>query len=392
MVEAGWKRQCPQCGAEHFPRTDPVAIMLAEKAEASDTPPFDGFHFDGEQEWREFRIGVWLHDCGKITTPEHIVDKGTKLETIYNRIHEIRMRFEVLWRDAEIAYLKRCIDAPEEADAARQQWRYQQIKLTEDFSFVAACNQGSESMSDEDVARLEQLAVVQWQRNFDDRIGLSHVECARYPSEDVVLPTMEPLLADKPWHVVPREHNSHYAPHLGIKMTVPANLYNMGELYNLRIKYGTLTAEDRFKINEHIISTIKMLDKLPLPDDLQRVPRYASTHHERVDGCGYPRRLAAADLSIPERVMVLADIFEALTAADRPYKAAKPVSVAIDILYKMVIGNHVDRDVFELFLTSGVYLEYARRFLPDAQIDEVDVGHYLKAIREEARPITGVCA
>ena len=120
-----------------------------------------------------------------------------------------------------------------------------------------------------------------------------------------------------------------------------------------------------------------MLDKLPLPKELERVPRYASTHHETLDGRGYPRKLTAEDLSIPERIMVLADIFEALTAADRPYKAAKPVSVAIDILYKMVQNNHVDRDVFELFLRSGIYLEYARRYLPEAQIDEVDIERYL---------------
>ena len=378
--------------AGHCARVPELAIMLAQKAEASTSPPFADFQFAGEQEWREFRIGAWLHDCGKITTPEHIVDKGTKLETIYNRIHEIRMRFEVLWRDAEINYLKRCIDTPDEAAAARHEWHYRQVKLTEDYSFVAACNQGSESMSDEDMARLEQLATIQWQRNFDDRIGLSHVECSRYPSEDVALPVMEPLLADKPWHVLPREHNSQYAPHLGIRMKVPESLYNRGELYNLAVRSGTLTAEDRFKINEHIISTIRMLDKLPLPDELKRVPRYASTHHERVDGCGYPRRLTAAELSIPERVMVLADIFEALTAADRPYKAAKPVSVAIDILHRMVIGNHVDRDVFELFLTSGVYLEYAQRFLPASQIDGVDVERYLKECREEVKPITGICA
>jgi HD-GYP domain-containing protein (c-di-GMP phosphodiesterase class II) len=120
-----------------------------------------------------------------------------------------------------------------------------------------------------------------------------------------------------------------------------------------------------------------MLDSLPLPDELAKVPQYASTHHETLIGTGYPRRLKADDLSVPERIMVLADIYEALTAADRPYKKAKPLSVAIDILYKMVEDQHVDREVFELFLTSGVYLDYARKYLQPKQIDEVDISRYL---------------
>jgi HD-GYP domain-containing protein (c-di-GMP phosphodiesterase class II) len=161
-------------------------------------------------------------------------------------------------------------------------------------------------------------------------------------------------------------------------MEVPKYLYNLGELHNLAISRGTLSAEDRFKINEHIISTIKMLESLPFPEDLKRVPRYASTHHETMRGSGYPRRLKGEELSIPERIMVLADIYEALTAADRPYKKAKPVSAALDILHSMVLNDHVDVEVFELFLTSGVYLDYAKRFLPSTQIDEVDIKKYLR--------------
>ena len=160
-------------------------------------------------------------------------------------------------------------------------------------------------------------------------------------------------------------------------MDVPKDKANLGELYNLKISRGTLTAEDRFIINEHIIGTIKMLDSLPFPEELANVPRYASTHHETLKGTGYPRKLTADDLSIPERILVLADIFEALTASDRPYKRAKPLSVAIDILYKMCLDNHVDIEVFRLFLTSGVYLQYANAFMPEGQIDKVDVNKYL---------------
>ncbi|MEF1175091.1 HD-GYP domain-containing protein, partial [Vibrio sinaloensis] len=142
------------------------------------------------------------------------------------------------------------------------------------------------------------------------------------------------------------------------------------------ISRGTLTAEDRFKINEHMISGIKMLEALPFPAELSKVPRYASTHHETLKGTGYPRKLSAEDLSIPERILVIADIFEALTAADRPYKKAKPVSVAVDILHKMALDEHVDMDLFKLFLESGVYRDYAEQFLPEAQIDEVDISKY----------------
>ena len=157
----------------------------------------------------------------------------------------------------------------------------------------------------------------------------------------------------------------------------PEHLYNLGELYNLSISRGTLTAEDRFKINEHMISTIKMLGSLPFPSELQNVPRYASTHHETMRGSGYPRKLSGEQLSIPERILAVADIFEALTASDRPYKKAKPVSVALNILHKMMLDEHVDKDCFELFIRSGVYLKYAEEFLQTDQIDRVDIKEYL---------------
>ena len=159
-------------------------------------------------------------------------------------------------------------------------------------------------------------------------------------------------------------------------MEIPDHLGNLGELYNLSVSRGTLTREDRFRINEHMISTIKMLESLPFPKELKNVPRYASTHHETMRGSGYPRKLPGEQLSIPERILAVADIFEALTASDRPYKKAKPISEALDILHRMVIDNHVDKDCFELFLKSGVYLEYGKRFLQPNQVDEVELGKY----------------
>ncbi|MDF1589009.1 MAG: transporter substrate-binding domain-containing protein [Gammaproteobacteria bacterium] len=365
--------------AGHCERVPHLAFMLIKEAEKDDSEPFGEFAFKSDEEWREFEIAAWLHDCGKIITPERIIDKGTKLETLYNRIHEIRMRFEVLWRDAEINYLLSTFE-PEADDAALLIEKQQkQRQLQQDFAFLANANIGSEFMSDEDVTRLKELAQQTWQRHFDNRLGLSHVELSRCPEIPEELPVTESLLADKPEHLEERVRGTDYDPGFGIKMAIPEYLYNNGELYNLSIKSGTLTAEDRFKINEHIISTIKMLENLPFPEELKRVPRYASTHHESMKGTGYPRGLSGEELSIPERVMVLADIYEALTAADRPYKKAKPVSVAVDILYKMVQNEHVDVEVFELFLKTGVYRRYAQQFLPEEQIDDVDINQYLRA-------------
>lgn len=363
--------------AGHCERVPKLGIMLAKAASDSTAPAFSQFEFNNEDEFREFSIAAWLHDCGKITTPEHIVDKGTKLETIYNRIHEIRMRFEVLWRDAEIAYYKNIAQPAANKVQLKQQLKRAQAKLIQDFAFVASTNVGSEFLDKASQARLDELAKITWQRHFDDKIGLSPLEELKMEYEDEQLPVTEHLLADKPIHLIEHDKPIEYDKKLGIKVKPPEYKYNLGELYNLKISRGTLTAEDRFKINEHIISTIKMLEQVPFPDELSKVPRYASTHHETLIGTGYPRKLTAEDLSVPERVLVLADIFEALTAADRPYKKAKPLSVALNILHKMVLDKHVDKDVFELFLTSGIYLAYAKSFLSEAQIDEVDIQQYL---------------
>ncbi|MGM0516342.1 MAG: HD domain-containing phosphohydrolase [Pseudomonadota bacterium] len=360
----------------HCRRVPELAMLLAEKAQQSERPPFDRFAFADEHEWREFRIAAWLHDCGKIATPEFVVDKESKLQTIHDRIHEIRTRFEVLRRDAEIDCLTACRDDPENEAAHRDALERRLKRLEDDFAFVAACNDGSQVMDKRAVARLETLARVSWKRHFDDRLGLSGPERTRRGEERGPLPADEPLLADKPWHVIEHDAPVEYDPRYGIRMDVPEHLYNRGELHNLKIPRGTLTSEERFKIQEHVIGTIRMLDRLPLPPELSRVPRYASTHHERMDGQGYPRGLTGEDLSWPERIMALADVFEALTAADRPYKQAKSVPVAIDILHDMVRNGHLDRDVFVLFLESGAYLEYARRYLPEEQIEPIDLSRY----------------
>lgn len=363
--------------AGHCERVPELAFMLARQANKADYGIFEDFDMDTDEQWREFQVAAWLHDCGKITTPEHIIDKGTKLEAIYNRIHEIRMRFEVLWRDAEINFLTACSEPNADREALNLVKQKRQQKLQDDFAFIANANIGGEFMSNEDLERLQQLAQIPWQRYFDNTLGISHVELARYKDKPEPLPVTEQLLSDKAEHIIERVRGTEYPPEYGIKMEIPEHLYNMGELYNLSIKAGTLTSEDRFKINEHIIATIKMLESLPFPEELKNVPRYASTHHETTVGTGYPRQLQGDELSVPERVMVLADVYEALTASDRPYKKAKPISEAVHILYQMMQKGHVDRDVFDLFIRTGVYLDYAKNYLPESQIDKVDVSQYL---------------
>lgn len=363
--------------AGHCNRVPELGIMLADEAQLSDLPAFKDFKFTNADQQREFHLAAWLHDCGKITTPEYIVDKGTKLETIYNRIHEIRMRFEVLRRDAEIEYYQKLNTSPDKQEVLQKQLLQRQQQLTEDFEFVANANIGGEFFTEQDKDRLINIGKQTWLRHFDDHLGLSPAEKSHINGATAVLPVQENLLADKPEHIIERYQSVDYAPELGIKMDIPEHLYNHGELYNLCISRGTLTKEDRFKINQHVISTISMLETLPFPPELANVPRYASTHHETLKGTGYPRKLTAEQLSIPERILVLADIFEALTAADRPYKEAKTLSVAIDILYKMTLDDHVDPDIFRLFLETGTYLQYANRFLPQAQIDEVNIDQYL---------------
>ncbi len=364
----------------HCERVPELSVMLAEEACKVTAGSLADFAFTTPDQWREFKIGAWLHDCGKVTTPEYVVDKATKLETIYNRIHEIRTRFEVLLRDARIAMLE-AVAAGMPAVEAEAGFEAAKAALIDDFAFVAECNLGGEFMAPERVERLKGIATRTWIRHFDDRLGLSHEELRRYgeaPSGAAALPATEPLLADKPHHVIARPANAEvFDPAYGFKVKIPENLYNFGELYNLAVSRGTLTEEERFKINEHIIQTIIMLRRLPFPKHLSRVAEYAGAHHETMIGTGYPCRLGEAELSIPARITAIADIFEALTASDRPYKKAKTLSESVKILSFFKKDRHIDGDLFDLFLTSGVYRRYAEKYLLPEQIDEVEIERYL---------------
>ena len=363
----------------HCERVPRLAVMLAEAAEAVREGPLASFRFGSAEAWREFRTGAWLHDCGKVTTPEYVVDKATKLEMNGNRIHEIRTRFEVLWRDAEIERLQGLLGGGD-PDALDHAFKERQQTLQEQFSFVAQCNLGAEFFDQEKVQALREIGAQGWMRHFDDSLGLAWEEeqrrQAHEPSGDV-LPAPQQLLMDQPWHCVPREQIDRHDSRHGFKVDVPENLFNYGELHNLCISRGTLTEEERYKINDHIMQTIVMLDALPFPPGLARVPEYAGTHHEALTGTGYPRRLAADRLSVPSRIMAIADIFEALTASDRPYKRAKSLSVSIEILAGFRDRGHIDPDLFDLFLTSGVYLKYAEQFMKPDQIDPVDLNRFL---------------
>lgn len=360
----------------HCHRVPTATNMLAKAADAAIEGPLANFRLS-EDEWYQLEVAGGLHDCGKVTTREFVVDKATKLETIYNRIHEIRTRFEVVKRDAEIDYLRAVMAGGDEA-ALRAARDARLAELDDDFAFVAECNIGGEFMAPDKIARLERIAAITWQRTLDDRLGLSWEESARQPQTRAKLPATEHLLADKPSHIM-----QHDAEPLGpdnpwgFIIKPPPYKANLGEVYNLSIRRGTLTEEERYHINDHIVQTIIMLEALPYPKQLRRVPEWAGGHHEKMDGTGYPRGLKREEMSIPARIMMIADIFEALTARDRPYKARKKLSECIDIMAHMSRERHVDPDLFELFLTSGVYRAYAEIFLLPEQIDEVDVGQYI---------------
>ena len=362
----------------HCARVPELSKMLARAACDAKEGPFRDFGLS-DDEWETLHVAAWLHDCGKVTTPEYVVDKATKLETIYDRIHEVRMRFEVLKRDAEIAALKEVAAGadPVATTAALNETLH---GLDEDFAFVAACNEGGEFLAKDKAERLRAIAGRRWLRTLDDRIGLSHEEKERKSRTPAPpLPAMEPLLADRPEHRILRSDKERIADDnpWGFRMTVPELLYNRGELYNLLVERGTLSEEERFKINEHIVQTVVMLSRLPFPKHMRQIPEIAGGHHEKMDGTGYPKRLTREQLSPVARMMAIADIFEALTAVDRPYKKGKTLSEAIRIMSFMKKDGHIDPDLFELFLQSGVYRRYAEAYMKPEQIDDVDIGAYL---------------
>lgn len=308
----------------HCQRVPVLTEMLAEAACKSQKGTFKDFDLN-EEEMYELRIAGWMHDCGKVTTPEYVVDKSTKLETIYDRIKTVKTRFEVLKRDAEISYLKACAREGADKKVLRIKYKACIAQLDDDCSFIETVNVGGEFMEDAKKNRVKRIARYKW------RDG--HGQKREFLDEN--------------------------------------------EIYNLCISRGTLTHEEREVINNHIVMTIEMLEQLPFPKHLKRVPEYAGGHHEKMDGTGYPKGLKAEEMSLPARMMAIADIFEALTAADRPYKKAKTLTDSLRIMGFMVRDQHIDPELFELFLESGVYRNYAEKFLLPHQIDDVKIADYL---------------
>ncbi|MFT5392330.1 MAG: HD-GYP domain-containing protein (c-di-GMP phosphodiesterase class II) [Gammaproteobacteria bacterium] len=321
LMAAAIDDKSPYTGG-HCRRVPELTMLLAQAASDTKEGPLADFTMDDDDRY-ELKIAGWLHDCGKVTTPEYVVDKATKLETIYDRVHEVETRFELLKRDAEIAQLREqmalhgCPEAPDH----NAQLHEKCAELDDECEFLRRANVGGEFMSEDDQERVREIGA----RTLRDARG-----------------DVRPLLTDN-------------------------------EVYNLTIEKGTLTKEEREVINHHIVATIKMLESLPYPPYLMRVPEYAGGHHERMDGKGYPRGLTREQMSVQARVMGIADIFEALTAADRPYKKGMPLSQALSILGRMKEDQHIDGDLFDVFIREKVYLRYGELFLDSDQLDAVDL-------------------
>ena len=314
----------------HCARVPVLTMMLAEAVNRTTQGPLKDFAMT-EKDRRELKMAGLLHDCGKITTPVHVVDKATKLQTIFDRIHLLDTRFEVLKRDAEIGMLRALAEDKEQktqdkdfavaAQRLSSEYQARIRQLDDDREFIRHCNIGGEAMPEEAQRRIHQIAAYQW-HDVNGKV---------------------------------------------------CNFLNDDEVENLTIRGGTLIAAEREIINHHITVTIKMLESLPWPNHLKNVPEYAGGHHERMDGKGYPRGLTREQMSVQARLMGIADIFEALTAKDRPYKDGKTLTESLTILGKFKENGHIDPDLFDVFIREKVYLEYANRFLNKAQIDEVDV-------------------
>jgi len=327
LIASAIDAKSPYTGG-HCARVPEITLMLAEAVAATKDGPFANIIFS-EKEMYELKIAAWLHDCGKVATPEFVVDKSTKLETIYDRVNEVETRFSVIRRDEEIKRLKKELkiekdkslsskEKVEKTDQLKKAYRIKIRKLKSDLDFVKESNIGGEFMSGDKKERVHEIANYKWKPNGK----------------------MENFLSEN-------------------------------EVYNLTIPRGTLTAEERKVINDHIVVTIKMLEELPYPKHLQNVPEFAGGHHETLDGTGYPKGLIKDEMSVQARIMAIADIFEALTARDRPYKKGKTLSQAMRILGFMKNDAHIDADLFEIFVKEKIYMKYAEGFLDPEQIDEV---------------------
>ncbi len=322
MINTAIDEKSPYTGG-HCERVPALTMMLANAVTCTTEGPLSEFTMT-DKDRHELKIAGLLHDCGKITTPVHVVDKSTKLHTLFDRIELLDTRFEILKRDAEITMLREIAASGadvERTEKARQHYTDWIVQLNDDREFLRLCNIGGEAMSEDGQQRVCQIAKYSW-----------------YDTNGKV-----------------------------------CDFLSADEVENLNIRAGTLNAAERQIINHHIDVTINMLESLPWPRHLRNVAEYAGGHHERMDGKGYPRGLTRDQMSVQARVMGIADIFEALTAKDRPYKKGKTLTESLTILGKFKLGGHIDPDLFDVFINEKVYLDYAKKFLSPEQIDEVDL-------------------
>lgn len=323
LIAGAIDEKSPYTGG-HCRRVPVITTMLADAVTSVDVGPLKDYRMTEEQKY-ELEVAAWLHDCGKITTPEYVVDKGAKLETIFDRIHLVDTRFEIVRRDAIIHALRRKLEQSDgRFDAVLEQDELLQQELDQiegDREYIRRCNIGGEYISQDQITRINNIADRCWQHSGG---------------------RTEKLLLEE-------------------------------EVNNLQIGRGTLTVREREIINNHVSVTIKMLESLPYPRHLKRVPEFAGGHHEKMDGTGYPYGLKRDQMSIPARMLAIADVFEALTASDRPYKKAMGLSQSLTILGRMKLEGHVDPDLFDVFMHKQIYLDYASKYLSPKQIDVVDI-------------------
>lgn len=317
LINLAIDEKSPYTGG-HCQRVPALTMMLAEAVDAVREGPLADFTLN-EQDRYELKIAAMLHDCGKVTTPVHVVDKATKLESIFDRIHLLDVRFEVVRRDAELSRW-RAVAAGVSPELADREYQALCARIDADRDFLRHINIGSESMKPEEQARVFEIS-------------------KRYS-----------------W-VNPQ----------GVRV----DFLSDDEIENLTIRAGTLTQAEREVINHHVVATIRMLQSLPWPKHLRHVPEYAGGHHERMDGKGYPNGLTRDEMSVQARIMGVADIFEALTARDRPYKRAMKVTGALRVMRSMAEGGHIDPDLLNIFIGSEVYLKYAQQFLGEESLAEL---------------------
>jgi len=302
----------------HMRRVADITMAIADKINKADKGPFSQVHFS-EDQMKELHFAAWLHDLGKIATPEYVVDKTTKLETIFDRMELVRARGQIILKDHDCHSLRKYTEAGQDGYHSQDREENFARQLSEDMNFLAEVNIGAKSLGQEDLARLQAIGTRKW----------------------ICDGQIEDFLTEN-------------------------------ELENLSVQRGTLTDQERDIINNHAQVTRKLLSQLPFPKKLKNVPDFAGSHHEKLNGSGYPQGLKEDEIPLQARILALADIFEAVTAKDRPYKRANTLSEAISILRGMVKARHIDADLFKLFMDERVYLDYAQREMPPHQIDKTD--------------------